>query len=88
MTKETAVAAKASPQLGAGGAASFGGATVRASYLSQDPTDISEAVKCLARHMAKPTEASMVQAKRLARHLKAKPRCVLVYKREYAAHIS
>ena len=88
MTKKTAVAAKASPLLGPVGAASFGGTTVRAGYFSQELIDISEAMRCLARHMARPTEASMVQAKRLARHLKAKPRCFLVYKRGYAAHIS
>ena len=58
---------------------------MRASYLSQDRIDILEAVKCLARHMAKPREASLVQAKRLARYLKGKPRCVLVYNRQEAA---
>ena len=58
---------------------------MRASYLSQDRVDISEAVKCLARHMATPREASMMQVKRLARNLKGKPSCVLVYVRQDAA---
>ena len=57
---------------------------MRASYLSQDRADISEAVKCLARSMAKPREASMQELNRLARYLKGRPRCVLIYERRDA----
>ena len=57
---------------------------MRASYLSQDRADISEAVKCLARSMAKPREASMQELKRLARYLKGKPKCVLIYEKQDA----
>ncbi len=46
MSKEEAVAAEASPALSARDATAC--TTMRASYLSQDRVDISEAVKCLA----------------------------------------
>ena len=53
--------------------------TMRAAYLSQDRVDITEAVKCLARHMAKPRLGHMVRLKRLCRYLQGRPRTRLEY---------
>lgn len=55
------------------------------SYLSQAHVGISEAVESSSRHMAKPTEASMVQVRLLAWYLEGKPICVLVCNRQDAA---
>eukprot|EP00972_Heterocapsa_arctica_P007756 1129476-Heterocapsa_arctica.AAC.1 len=48
---------------------------MRASYLGQDRADIHMAVK-FARHMKEPTVRDMTDLKRLARHLRLKPRVV------------
>ena len=47
----------------------FRSCVMRAAFLAQDRADLSEAVKCLAQHMAKPTKVSMERLKRLGRYL-------------------
>ena len=47
---------------------------MRCAYLAQDRTDISEAIKCVARGMSKPRTGHMIQLKRVARYLKGVPR--------------
>ena len=54
--------------------------TMRASYLSQDRSDICDTVKILARKMKEPNEADMGDLKRLGRFLKGKPRVVITYR--------
>ena len=57
----------------------YRGATMRAAYLAQDRLDICEAVAKLTRHMAKPTQASLCELKRVARYLKLYPGCSMQY---------
>eukprot|EP00971_Amphidinium_carterae_P351978 6492372-Amphidinium_carterae.1 len=49
---------------------------MRANYLSSDRPDISFSAKEAARHMSKPCELGESAAKRLARFLNGRPRCV------------
>ena len=50
----------------------FRSGTMRCAYFAQDRADISEAIKCLARGMSKPTTGHMIQLKRVARYLPRK----------------
>ena len=51
----------------------FRSSVMRAAYLSQNRPDISHAVKNLARRMVNPTEANLIDLKRLVRFLKKYP---------------
>ena len=77
---DEAVMDEDSPLLEGGGATKFRSALMRAAYLAQDRVDLSEAVKCLSRHMAKPKESHMRELKRLGRYLQANPRRSIVYR--------
>ena len=57
---------------------------MRASFLSQDRSDIGEAVKSLAQGMAKPTVAYQEDLKRLGRYLVGVPHLVLCYVQQSA----
>ena len=52
---------------------------MRLSFLSQDRADLGEPVKTLARQMAKPTQGSMQDLKRVARYLRYKPSMGLIF---------
>lgn len=62
----------------------FRSCLIRLSYLAQDRVDLSESVKILARFMASPGSKAMRGLKRLARYLRGKQRCMLVYIRQSA----
>ena len=51
-------------------------------YVAQDRVDISEAVKCLTRHMKEPRNGHMQELKRLGRYLVKNRRCVLTCVRQ------
>ena len=61
----------------------FRAVAAKANYLAADRPDIEYAVKGICRKMAKPAEADWHKLIRLARYLKAVPRCVCV-----CAHVS
>ena len=67
-----------SPQLDALRTRKYRSVVVRAAYLSQDRPDLSYSTKELAQDMQEPTEQSMTNLKRLGRHLKKRPRLVVV----------
>jgi hypothetical protein len=71
-----------SPLLNQEGQRIYRSATMRAAYLSQDRVDITEAVKCLSRHMSSPREGHLTQLKRLVRYLKGRPNIVIKYPRQ------
>ena len=50
--------------------------TMRISYLGQDCADVQEAAKCLSRRMQHPTQADLVELKRVVRYLLKFPRAV------------
>ena len=52
---------------------------MRASFVSQDRADLGEAVKSLAQGMAAPTEANLLDLKKLARYLVGRPYVALRY---------
>ena len=78
-----------SPMLDRQGQKLFRSAAMRATYLSQDCVDITEAVNCLFRAMAGPREGHLAQVKRLARYLKGRSKAVIKYFRldRKSAHI-
>ena len=74
--------AEASDDLSGSLAALFRSGVMRCAYLGQDRVDVSEAVKGLSRHMARPKAAHLTELKRLARYLKGNRRCALLYDRQ------
>ena len=52
---------------------------MRISYLGQDRADVQEAAKCLSRRMQSPTQADLVELKRVVRYLLKFPRAVLIF---------
>ena len=65
------------PQLSKVEASAFRSCVMRAAFLAQDRADIGEAVKGLARSMARPTAGSWRDLKHLGRYLIGKPNVVL-----------
>ena len=55
---------------------------IKLAYVNQDRVDISEAVKCLTRHMKKPLSEHMQELTRLGRYLVKNRRCALTYSRQ------
>ena len=55
---------------------------MRISYLGQDRADVQEAAKCLSRRMQNPTQADLVELKRVARYLSKFPRAVLIFEEQ------
>ena len=55
---------------------------MRASFLSQDRADLGEAVKSLAQQMARPTQSSLEDLKRLGRFLKGRPSVALRFEHQ------
>ena len=55
---------------------------MRAAFLAQDRGDIGEAVKCLARSMAKPTAGAWRDLKHLGKYLLGKPSVVLRFNQQ------
>ena len=56
-----------------------GSLVMKLAYVAQDRVDISEAVKCLTRHMKEPRSGHMQELRRLGRYLVKNRRCVLTY---------
>ena len=79
--KEVLAGAESSP-LERGDTRKYRSATMRASYLGQDRTDIQEATKCLAQKMKGPNEYDLTELKRLGRYLMRKPRSVLMFEEQ------
>ena len=52
---------------------------MKLAYVAQDRVDITEAVKCLTRHMKEPRSGHMQELKRLGRYLVKNRRRVLTY---------
>ena len=65
------------PQLSKIETSAFRSCVMRAAFLAQDRADIGEAVKGLARSMARPTAGSWRDLKHLGRYLIGKPNVVL-----------
>ena len=55
---------------------------MKLAYVAQDRVDITEAVKCLTRHMKEPRSGHMQELKRLGRYLVKNRSCVLTYARQ------
>ena len=81
-TDAQVAALQSSPELGAIEASKYRSAVMRASFLSQERSDISEAVKRMAQGMAKPRQGHWELLKRLARYLVHKPDISLIYKQQ------
>jgi len=63
-------------------ATAYRGVAARARFLSEDRWDIGYSAKELCKGMASPTEVKLVQARRLGRHLKGRPRVVRMFRRQ------
>ena len=74
--KKTEAQLKVLPQ---GAARLYRRGTALAVYMSQDRPDLSAAACQLAARMQEPTEYDWERLKRLCRHVKGCPRCVLCY---------
>ena len=67
-----------SPPLDREGVRLYCSGAIRISSLGQDRADVPEAAKCLSRRMQSPTQADLVELKRVVRYLLKFPRAVLV----------
>ena len=63
-------------------ATAYRGVAARARFLSEDRWDIGFAAKELCKGMASPSEANLMQAKRLGRYLKGRMRVVRVFRKQ------
>ena len=71
-----------SPPLDREGVRLYRSGAMRISYLGQDREDVQEAAKCLSRRMQSPTQADLVELKRVVRYLLKFPRAVLVFEEQ------
>ena len=71
-----------SPPLDREGVRLYRSGAMRISYLEQDRADVQVAAKCLSRRMQSPTQADLVELKRVARYLLKFPRSVLVFEEQ------
>ena len=78
-TDEQAHQLQFSPELPAAQASQYRSAVMRASFLSQERSDLSETVKRLAQGMSKPRLAHWEMLKRMARYLVYKPDMAVVF---------
>ena len=70
-----------SPPLDREGVRFFRSGAMRISFLGQDRADVQGAAKCLSRRMQNPTQADVVELKRV-RYLLKFPRAVLVFEEQ------
>ena len=71
-----------SPLLDREGVSLYRSGTMRISYLGQDRADVEEAAKCLSRRMQSPTQADLVELKRVVRYLLKFPCAVLIFEEQ------
>jgi len=76
--------AQDSPELEPASATQYRAVVARANYLSQDRSDIRQAVKELSRSMSCPCERDWTRLKRLGRYLTQHPRLVQNFRRQSA----
>ena len=79
-TAEDVMLAMKSPKLNEIECTAYRSIVMRAQYLQQDRSDLSEAVKGLSRNMKEPTQSDWLDLKRMGRYLKGKPRVVIKFK--------
>ena len=71
-----------SPPLDREGVRLYRSGAVRISYLGQDRADVQEAAKCLSCRMQSPTQADLVELKRVVRYLLKFPRAFFVFEEQ------
>jgi len=76
--------AQESPELSPSGATLYRAVVARANYLSQDRSDIRQAVKELSRSMSCPSDRDWTRLKRLGRYLTQHPRLIQHFRRQSA----